>query len=671
MAHDPAPLPFYFPCRFSHEGIPLGNGLLGVLLWASDGVFRFTLNRQDYWNHRGEIRWGNCASYLKALECLNAGNNARVIPELVGHVREGAPNPCRLPLGRVELDLGGVEPVSWLETATGIVRLNGKVPVVIDPDPKVCRVHILGVHERTRPVAPQAAEVRAYWKKYGIPEPVAWESSGVRGYWQDNAEDGAIAFAVGVCSDQTVIAVEIAPDARMACAACERSIREAPAFETVAEASRAFYSAWWERAPHVSISEKRIQIIYDYGMFKVAGMSRPGSPAPTLQGPWVEDEALPPWRCDYHFNINFQMIHWPLLPGNQLQQFEPAIATLTRWMPRMRETAELFAGIKDGIMLPHAVDDRCTPADTNWKCQFDVGGAAWVALQLWDLFRYGGDLSTLRELTFPMLIGTLRVYEALFELGANGTTLYAPSPEFQIAGRSPWFENPSFHLAIFHGLVRAVHAAANALGETESRLSRWQALASSIPPATLENGEIAIGRGVLLDVSHRHHSHLAGIYPFDTLDLDHEHSKIVQQSLLRWAGLGMGQWAGWSLPWAAIIWARQNEARAAGHILDAYERFFTGHNYFHSHNAFYRGFGAFLGLEPPYVMQLDGTAGAVTAIFEMLVHERNGRVHLAPAVPDSWGDVCFADILLPGGRTASGHRDNGKWHGLCVTEPRS
>ena len=668
MAHSPAPLPFRFPCRFSHEGMPLGNGLLGLLLWAGDGVFRFTLNRQDYWNHRGEIRWGPEASYEKALQRVRTGDVSKVLPELVGHTREGDPNPCRLPLGRVELDLGRVDPVSMLDLATGIALLNGDTAVVVDPDPRTCRVHIRGEHPAARPLPPSADTVRDYWQKHGLLDPQCWENDGIRGVWQDNATDGVIAFAVGCRAGQTVIAVEMADDAVNARVACETSIRQAPDFDTVADASRRFYANWWNRAPKVEISEKRIRTIYDYGMFKVAGMCRPGSPAPTLQGPWGEDEAVPPWQCDYHFNINFQMAHWPLLPGNQLQQFEPAIAMLSRWLPQMRETARRFAGIDDGIMLPHSTDDRGRPADTNWKCQFDAGSAAWFALQLWEHHRYGGERETLRTLTWPMLRGALRVYEKLLEKSDDGMTFFAPSPEYLIPGIPPWFETPSFHLAIIHGLVRAVSQDAGVLGIQEPRLTQWQTLAAKLPKAIVEGGEIAIGRGIALRESHRHHSHLAGIYPFDILDGDDQHARLIHHTLWRWTGLGSGHWAGWSLPWAAILWARQSEPRAAGHILDCYERFFTGHNYFHSHNAFHRGFSSFIGEEPPFVMQLDGTAGAVAAILEMLVHERNGRIRLAPAVPEFWGDVSFDGIRLPGGLSAQGIRANGRWQDLKASE---
>ena len=65
-------------------------------------------------------------------------------------------------------------------------------------------------------------------------------------------------------------------------------------------------------------------------------------------------------------------------------------------------------------------------------------------------------------------------------------------------------------------------------------------------------------------------------------------------------------------------------------------------------------------------MQLDGAMGAAAAILEMLAHECRGEIRLAPAVPDEWKDVAFEGIRLPGGKFASGVRENGVWTKLGV-----
>ena len=44
---------FLFPLPRPHTGIAMGNGLFGALIWGSDSI-NITINRADFWDHRGE-----------------------------------------------------------------------------------------------------------------------------------------------------------------------------------------------------------------------------------------------------------------------------------------------------------------------------------------------------------------------------------------------------------------------------------------------------------------------------------------------------------------------------------------------------------------------------------------------------------------------------------------
>ena len=86
---------------------------------------------------------------------------------------------------------------------------------------------------------------------------------------------------------------------------------------------------------------------------------------------------------------------------------------------------------------------------------------------------------------------------------------------------------------------------------------RWADVDKRLPPYTtvkgeymsewhLQNERTGLWQGKDLDGSHRHHSHLAGIYPFATIDLnDPAQRKIVNNSLTTWRFRGAGGWSGW------------------------------------------------------------------------------------------------------------------------------
>jgi alpha-L-fucosidase 2 len=616
MSHTPRPINFTFPTDTPHAGIPLGNGNLGVLAWGDDEAFHLTLNRQDYWNHRGRIVWGEAASYRTMLERVLKGEQERYLPEFIRREPEDGPNPCRMPLGRVTILLGEAPATSRLDPATGLAWLNGKHPLIVDPvEP---RLHLQGNWEDFRMLPAFGPEVESYWKKHGIPAPEVFSHDTVSGWTQSGVGEQTICVAAMSSAGQLVVTVVYGESHDTAIVAALESLREAPDFELARDRSAQFHKDWWAKVPEVRLDSERMQRAWEYSMFKVSGMCRPGTPPPTLQGPWIEDDRLAPWQGDYHFNINVQMAHWPLLLAGHPEQYEPLIRQMRDWMPRMREYARVFTGVEEGVMLPHGANDRGGLADVNWKCQFDVGSAPWIALMLWEVFRYTRDEGTLKEVIYPMLTGSMRVYTALVEQSPGQDCLYGPSPEsvFPLPGSPVWFKNPSFHLAFIHQLVPVIEQAAAELKINEPGLPAWRKLREILPKAAVVDGRIALGEGQLLTESHRHHSHLAGLYPCSIFDVNGVDRELLDRSASQWMKLGMGEWVGWSLPWAARLWLRMGEPQAAEFCLEQCIRFFMHENYFGSHNAFKRGFSSWLGTKPPYIMQMDITAGFAAAVME-------------------------------------------------------
>lgn len=60
------------------------------------------------------------------------------------------------------------------------------------------------------------------------------------------------------------------------------------------------------------------------------------------------------------------------------------------------------------------------------------------------------------------------------------------------------------------------------------------------------------------------------------------------------------------------------------------------------------------------VMQLDGTMAAATALLDLLIHERAGVAHLFAAIPKTWSEAEFRDVVFPGAFRISARRAGGK-----------
>src|SRR5688572_7825377 len=112
-------LEFPFPAASVHSGIPLSNGTFGALIWGDGRRLKITVNRADYWDHRGGLPFSEEATYANLRCWLEEENEGKVreVFEGRGHP-DAAPveGPTRLPMGRVDLLL----PLDWKVTSGGL-----------------------------------------------------------------------------------------------------------------------------------------------------------------------------------------------------------------------------------------------------------------------------------------------------------------------------------------------------------------------------------------------------------------------------------------------------------------------------------------------------------------------------------------------------------------------
>ncbi len=283
---------------------------------------------------------------------------------------------------------------------------------------------------------------------------------------------------------------------------------------------------------------------------------------------------------------------------------------------------------------------------------------------MYDYADYTGDVDFLRNIAFDFMQGAFNVYYAMMEeVDGRLSMPVTISPEYRGSDTNAWGADASFQLAACHRLVRNLIAAAEVLGEKPDE--KWLLVSEKLPQACLapfvkdwgENmpikvegeQEIALWDGVCLNGSHRHHSHLAGICPFNTLDPESpEWAAIVRNSIARWVGKGMSGWTGWCVPWASSIQVRLDNPQAANTLLKLWHASFVNPGGCSTHDAVYHGVFQFCGR--PDIIQLDGTMGALSAIQDMLLHDRCGVLHLFAGV------VCgasFENMPAPGGFVVS------------------
>lgn len=679
----PQSLVWPIPALTTHDGLPLGNGLFGALVWGQGSQVCVTINRADYWDHRGGIRFGEEANYANLRRWLEAGDetNIRRVFEGRGNERLGEPRrPSRLPMGRVDLDLGKGNALATgsLMLADGTIHLVAEGPApteieaVIPRGRSLLAMRITGYAAATVSACSRPAdgpEVREYWRDYGFPAPVVQVDEAEGGWTQALPADPALGVAWRIVAGEdgaTVLYVAAeygeTEDAARAAALDQLEWAAAQGYAALAAAEADWWRGYWAQCAAVSVPDEGAQMAYDLAMYKLAGLSMPGTPAATLQGPWVEEYRIPPWSADYHFNINVQECCWPAYGGNQLASLEPLWEMIRSWEPAMRATAHQFLGIDDGLMLNHAVDDRCTCMGGFWTGAIDHGATAWVAQLMWQQYLYTLDTDFLRDTVYPFMVGVMRVYEVMLEEAPDGgyALPVSVSPEYEGANMWAWGRNASFQLAIIHFMCRALLAAARVLDVTPAKKDLWARIDANLPMGSIagkgETRELMLWDDQPLAHSHRHHSHLAGLYPFDVFDPWHSEADrvLVENSMNTWVRMGKGEWSGWCVPWAAILEARMHHGESAALLLDEHRRVFRRPGYTTTHDAVIPGFTVFTGR--PDVMQIEATMAAGAAVVEMLLHTAAGVLYVFPAVPPAWGDVRFDGVRTEGAFLVSAER---------------
>jgi alpha-L-fucosidase 2 len=434
---------------------------------------------------------------------------------------------------------------------------------------------------------------------------------------------------------------------------------------------RAWWADYWKRS-YLTIPEARLESLYYIEMYKLGCCSRPGKYPVTLQGLWTLDGGMPPWSGDYHLDMNVQQSYWPIYAANRLDLGEPLYRTFSACLPRWREQCKQFFGF-DGIMAGCAIGPHGERIFGYSGVEMWPGNAAWLAHHYWLHFLYSQDRQFLREQALPLLRLAFLTYANLLERGADGK-LHVPlsySPEWGEGGVDGYCTDPNIDLALIRFLAGAIIRSAEVLREPSATAAsaasslgagggavdttaardalaqRARDVLAQLAPYVQSGNRLFVRAGTPLSHSHRHHSHLAAIYPLGVLSIDDGSTDraLIEGSLLDIRTKGTGEWTGWAFPWMSLIAARAGRGNMAWQMLDTYTNAFITPNTFHV-NGDPRVFGSSLFTYEP--MTLEAGFGAAAAIMEMLLQSHDDLIRLFPAIPDRWHDAYFADLRAEG-----------------------
>jgi hypothetical protein len=686
------------------EGFPLGNGILGCLIWQHDGKLRLSLDRADLWDlrpmrglDRPEFNYKWVAE--RAAEGAKSYQRAQ---EYFDQPYEQEAGPTKLPGAALEFGTKGLGAAAGeLDIATGMatIRFPDSLTILIfvDANRREGRFRIQGGADGGRQMADGGAHARDLNALIPVLLPPKYNGNAIQpaggsvagddlarlGYKQaevfseknvwvyhqpcwgafsyevalgvTKAKDGALE---GVWSISSHFPQK--PESDRAFATVRKALKKS--FADAFKDSRQWWSDYWS-ASTIRIPDPLIERQYYLDMYKFGCVARANAPMISLQAVWTADNGrLPPWKGDFHHDLNTQLSYWPAYTANHLDQAMGYLNHLESNDAAHRKYTRQYFGTP-GLNVPGVETLLGEPMGGWIQYSCSPTTACWLTQHFYLQWRYSQDRAFLKAHAYPFLKDVATHLEAVSQLNKAGVRVLpmSSSPEINDNSVQAWFPNTwtNYDLALARFTFGKTAELATELGK-EEEAAHWQHVLGELPGfATTPKGDLKFAPSLDYKDSHRHFSHLLAIHPLGLIDWHSGQTerKIIRASLNRLDSVGTAGWTGYSFAWLANIRARAHDGEGARTALRIFAEAFVSKNSFHV-NGDQSGKGYSASSYRPFT--LEGNFAAAAGLHEMLMQSYGGVIEVFPAVPAGWVDASFHDLRAEGAFLVSAERKGGQ-----------
>mgnify|MGYP002796467752 FL=1 len=663
------------------EAMPLGNATVGALVWQRDSALRLSLDRTDLWDLRPvdslsgdnfrfswvkeHIRQKNYLPVQKKLDWPYDMNPAP--SKIPGAAIEfpleqiGTPTQVRLYLNnalceadwadgtQMQTFVHATEPIGWF------VFRNLKTPIepsIITPvynktkpdgslDPVSGQdLHRLGYQQGK--VVREGNQITYHQKGYGdfsYDVTVCWKQEGETLY-------GTWSVTSSLSGEQASEKAE---------AALQRGLKHDY------QAHLEYWDKYWAQSS-ITLPDSVLQKQYQNEMYKFGSTTREHSYPISLQAVWTADNGkLPPWKGDYHHDLNTQLSYWPAYTGNHLTEGMGYLNTLWNQRDAYKRYTRRYFGT-EGMNIPGVCTLTGEPMGGWIQYSMSQTVAAWLAQHFYLQWKYSADRTFLKERAYPFIKDVAIYLEQISEVTPEGVRKleFSSSPEIFDNSLQAWFSDmTNYDLAMMHFLFKATSELAHELNLADEA-GHWASLEAQLPDYDIdEEGCLTFAKGYPYKESHRHFSHAMAIHPLGLIDWsDGEKSQhIIRATLKRLDEVGPDYWTGYSYSWLANMKARAFDGEGAAQALKTFAECFCLKNTFHANGDQTQSGKSRFTYRP---FTLEGNFAFAAGIQEMLLQSHTGVIRIFPAIPKEWKDVSFENLRAMGAFLVSARMEGGE-----------
>ena len=643
------------------EAIPLGNGAIGCLIWGNSDALRLSIDRCDMWDCSDAPKAGGSFTYQSLIDLYKAYKHDEIYE--IFDTPYHRPSPTKLPAGKIILNMGVKENVvselNIEEPEATITAGNVIMRSFLDAN---CEVGFIELNSDSCSFAIENPE----YGKIGEPDDDNPDSLKNLHYEDaiksDDTENGVrrISFTQKIndvmtyglflaytVRDGKTLAVYTAGKGADAdeINAKAREILDRAMAEGYAEhfeAHKSWWAEYWSKS-FIKIGDKLFEQSWYFANYLLGSASRKGYFPIPLQGVWTADDGcLPPWKGDYHHDLNTQLTYYSYLKSNHIPEGE----CFLDYLFSLEEVAEKFAkeyyGAEAGLCLPSVMDIEGNPLGGWPMYSLSPTNTSWLCHSIADHYYYTGDTDYLKDRAYPFIKKHAIFLECILKENEEGKLVLpiSSSPELHDnlheAFATP---NSSYDLSLMRRVFEILIDLAGVLGYADDK-AKWENLLSRMDPLPIDkDGFIKVSRDERLSESHRHFSHLMAIHPLRQIRYESDEEKhIIDGSIKATEELGIYYYVGYSFCLLAELYVVQRNAEKAYNILDTFWNYFCLPNGFHANGDYKHRFIMNWDYRP---VTLEANFCAIDAMQEMFLLDSAGKVTIAPAIPAKWSDYSF------------------------------